>query len=64
MALAQRQEPNRSTPEFGRTGHDANHVHGPCCGHQAVPHNDHVDYLVDSRLHHHCDDHGTVEVVS
>ena len=42
--------------------HDAGHVHGPGCGHEAVPHGDHVDYLVDGHLHHphgdHCDDHG------
>lgn len=41
------------------------HVHGPDCGHEAVPHGDHVDYIVDGRLHHvhgdHCDDHGPVE---
>lgn len=41
---------------------DAGHVHGEGCGHEAVPHGDHVDYLVDGRLHHvhdgHCDDHG------
>ena len=40
------------------------HVHGPGCGHEAVPHGDHVDYLVDGRLHHvhagHCDDHGAL----
>jgi hypothetical protein len=33
-------------------------------GHEQVPHGDHVDYLVDGRLHHphddHCDDHGPV----
>lgn len=44
------------------TGHDAAHVHGPDCGHTAVPHGDHVDYLVDGHLHHphgdHCDNHG------
>ncbi len=44
------------------------HVHGPDCGHEAIPHGDHVDYIVDGRLHHvhngHCDDHGPVEVVS
>lgn len=44
------------------SGHDAGHVHGPACGHEAVPHGDHVDYLVDGHLHHphagHCDDHG------
>ena len=42
----------------------SHHVHGPDCGHEPVPHGDHVDYLVDGRLHHphgdHCDDHGTV----
>ena len=24
----------------------AGHVHGPACGHQIIPHDDHVDYLV------------------
>ncbi|MCU0617296.1 MAG: hypothetical protein MUD17_09495 [Gemmatimonadaceae bacterium] len=46
------------------TGHDAAHVHGPNCGHEAVPHGDHVDYLVDGHLHHqhdgHCDHHGAL----
>src|SRR2546429_2236185 len=28
------------------------HTHGPNCGHEAVPHGDHVNYLVDGRLHH------------
>jgi len=44
------------------SGHDAVHRHGPGCGHEAVPHGDHADYLVDGVLHHphgdHCDDHG------
>ena len=52
--------PEGCTP--GCAGHDENHVHGPDCGHPAVPHGDHVDYLVDGHLHHphgdHCDDHG------
>lgn len=47
---------------------DSNHIHGPGCGHERVPHGDHFDYLVDGRLHHvhdgHCDDHGPVEVVT
>jgi hypothetical protein len=47
--------------------HDAGHRHGAGCGHEAVPHGDHVDYLVDGHLHHphgdHCDNHGKVEVV-
>ena len=38
------------------------HTHGDGCGHEAVPHGDHVDYLVEGRLHRphedHCDDHG------
>ncbi|MEM7400167.1 MAG: hypothetical protein AAF354_14755 [Pseudomonadota bacterium] len=48
--------------------HDDGHTHGEGCGHEAVPHGDHVDYIVDGRLHHphgdHCDDHGPLEVVS
>lgn len=36
-------------------------------GHEKIPHGDHVDYLVDGRLHcphgDHCDDHGPVEVL-
>jgi len=43
-------------------GHETEHVHGPTCGHPAVPHGDHVDYLVNGHLHHqhdgHCDHHG------
>ena len=46
--------------------HDRMHRHGPGCGHEAVPHGDHVDYLVDGHLHHvhdgHCDDHGKVTI--
>jgi hypothetical protein len=42
------------------------HTHGPGCGHAQVPHGDHVDYLVDGRLHHphgdHCDDHGPLQL--
>jgi hypothetical protein len=43
-------------------------VHGPNCGHPAIPHGDHTDYLVNGHLHHphgnHCDDHGPVKVKS
>ena len=43
------------------------HEHGPNCGHEAVPHATHVDYLVNGHLHHphndHCDIHGTIQVV-
>jgi DNA-binding transcriptional ArsR family regulator len=59
--------PDKCTPAFGHTGHSADHVHGPTCGHPAIPHGEHVDYLVDGRLHHphgdHCDDHGPVTVM-
>ena len=58
--------PAACTPAHSCSGHDASHVHGPGCGHEAVPHGDHVDYLVDGHLHHphgdHCDDHGKLAV--
>jgi hypothetical protein len=54
--------PAACTPKHACKSHDASHAHGPKCGHEAVPHGDHVDYLVDGHLHHphgtHCDDHG------
>ena len=53
------------TPGHACGAHGKGHVHGPGCGHEAVPHGDHVDYLVDGHLHHphgdHCDDHGPVK---
>lgn len=59
--------PSACTPAHACNGHAASHVHGPGCGHEAVPHGDHTDYLVDGHLHHphgdHCDDHGPVNVV-
>ena len=54
------------TPKHDCGGHEKGHQHGPGCGHEAVPHGDHVDYLVDGHLHHahgdHCDDHGPVQL--
>jgi hypothetical protein len=48
--------------------HDEDHTHGPDCGHEAVQHDDHVDYVVGGHLHHphgdHCHDHGPVEHVA
>jgi hypothetical protein len=59
--------PDACTPAHVCSGHDATHRHGPDCGHEAVPHGDHIDYLVDGHLHHphgdHCDDHGGVSIV-
>jgi hypothetical protein len=55
------ENPVRCTNEV----HKDAHRHGPGCGHEAVPHGDHVDYLVNGRLHHphgsHCDDHGPLK---
>jgi len=60
--------PSACTPNHQCGGHEPGHIHGPDCGHPAVPHGDHVDYLVDGHLHHphdgHCDDHGPVTVVT
>jgi hypothetical protein len=43
-------------------------VTGLGCGHEAVPHGDHVDYVVDGHRHYphgdHCDNHGPLEVVT
>ncbi|MBX3472588.1 MAG: hypothetical protein KF878_37530 [Planctomycetes bacterium] len=55
--------PSDCTPQHACGKHDASHSHGKGCGHEAVPHGDHTDYLVDGHLHHphggkHCDDHG------
>ena len=58
--------PDECTPGHKCAGHDPGHKHGEGCGHEPVPHGDHVDYLVDGHLHHphgtHCDDHGAVEL--
>ena len=61
------QNPDRCTRDQPAKGHDTAHQHGPNCGHEAVPHGNHLDYLVDGRLHHphgdHCDDHGPLQLV-
>jgi hypothetical protein len=45
----------------------SDHKHGRNCGHEAVPHATHIDYLVKGQLHHphgvHCDVHGAVQFV-
>ncbi len=60
--------PSACTPQHDCKSHDKSHVHGTNCGHTAIPHGDHVDYLVAGHLHHphgdHCDDHGKVIVKS
>ena len=60
--------PERCTPDHKCNGHEKSHRHGTNCGHEAVPHGNHVDYLVEGHLHHfhgdHCDDHGKLEVTA
>ncbi|OPH39003.1 hypothetical protein [Moraxella equi] len=54
--------------ECNQAHHCTGHVHGEGCGHEAVPHGDHICYIVNGRLHYqhddHCDDHGAVEIVA
>jgi hypothetical protein len=56
--------PAGCTPSHACSGHAKEHVHGDGCGHDAIPHGDHVDYLVGGHLHHphgeHCDHHGSI----
>ncbi len=56
--------PDACTPDHSCEGHEAGHRHGDDCGHEAVSHGDHTDYLVGGHLHHghgdHCDDHGAL----
>ena len=58
--------PTDCTPNHTCKGHEAGHFHGPTCGHEAIPHGDHVDFLVGEHLHFphhaHCDDHGAIQV--
>ena len=62
------QNPADCTPQHACTDHPKDHQHGATCGHEAVPHGDHVDYLVNGHLHHphgpHCDHHGKLDVVA
>ena len=58
--------PDACTPSHDCGTHEKSHTHGPGCGHEAVPHGGHTDYLVAGHLHHphgtHCDDHGRIAV--
>lgn len=57
--------PAACTPEHACGVHDGGHEHSADCGHDPVPHADHVDYLVNGHLHRphatHCDDHGVLQ---
>jgi len=37
---------------MSHTHEDHSHVHGANCGHTAIKHGDHVDFLHDGHLHH------------
>lgn len=56
--------PDRCTSDHACASHDQGHQHGDGCGHEALPHQGHSDYVVEGHLHHahgtHCDDHGKV----
>jgi hypothetical protein len=56
--------PSTCTSGHACTAHASGHTHGSQCGHEAVPHGDHLDYLVAGHLHHahagHCDNHGRI----
>ena len=42
-----------TNPHDCTDGHDCDHhEHGPDCGHEAVQHGDHVDYVVGGHPHH------------
>ena len=47
--------PMRNNPHRVHGGHP--HVHGEGCGHPAIKHADHVDYLHNGHIHHPHGDH-------
>lgn len=65
-AISESTNKSACTPNHSCGSHEQSHNHGPHCGHQAIPHSDHVDYLVSGHLHrpcgNHCDHHGLVQV--
>jgi hypothetical protein len=54
------------TPEHACGGHGEDHAHSADCEHEAVPHADHTDFVVEGHLHHphdeHCDVHGELQL--
>jgi hypothetical protein len=44
--------PGDCTPDHACAEHQVDHEHGQDCGHEAVPHDGHVDYLVGGHLDH------------
>jgi hypothetical protein len=64
LPVSARQPADCTSSSHDCGAHGQEHAHGDGCGHEAVPHGDHSDYLVDQHLHHHhgdhCDAHGEV----
>ncbi len=60
--------PGDCTKGHDCASHGSDHKHSASCGHEAIPHGDHVDYVVNGHLHHqhdgHCDDHGKVQLAN
>ena len=56
-------EPNVSTKNTCNIHADHDHQHGPDCGHIAIKHGDHIDYLHDGHLHHMHGDHVDEHVI-
>jgi hypothetical protein len=58
------ENPANCTEGHSCSSHSVDHIHGVGCGHEAIPHDDHIDYIVDGHLHHqhngHCDHHGKI----
>ena len=53
-------------PGHACDAHPRDHVHGVGCEHAAVPHDGHIDYVVEGHLHRrhdeHCGDHGALRL--
>lgn len=45
------------TADHSAAGHEHEHEHGEDCGHEAVVHDDHVDYVHDGHRHAKHGDH-------
>ena len=56
-------EPKVSTKDTCNIHADHDHQHGPGCGHIAIKHGDHIDYLHDGHLHHMHGDHVDEHVI-
>lgn len=60
--------PDTRAPEHSCDGHGKDHRHAPGCGHEAAPHGDHTDYIVNGHLHHQqgaeCHNHGPVKTTT